>query len=314
MNNFIFSLNATVPIFLVILLGWILRQRHMLTKEFASVSDIFVFKVALPCLLFKDIATANIKETFDLTFVLFCMIVTTIIFLTTWLLTALIMKDKSMVGAFIQASVRGSSAVLGIAFVQNIYGSSGMAPMMIVASVPLYNIFSVIILTFHSNETTKDTNKIKSACINVLKNPIIIAIFAALVVALLEIPIPDMALKTVSNVAATATPLALLVVGATFEGKKAISKIKPTALATFIKLILLPVLFLPLAYLFGFRDSKMVAILVMLASPTTVTCYIMAKNMHNDAVLSSSIVVTATLFSSVTLTLWVYLLRILGLI
>lgn len=314
MNNFIFSLNATVPIFLVILLGWILRQRHMLTKEFASVSDKFVFKIALPCLLFKDIATANIKETFDLTFVLFCMIVTTIIFLTTWLLTALFMKDKSMVGAFIQASVRGSSAVLGIAFVQNIYGSSGMAPMMIVASVPLYNIFSVIILTFHSNEVTKDTNMIKTACINILKNPIIIAIFAALVVALLEIPIPDMALKTVSNVAATATPLALLVVGATFEGKKAISKIKPTALATFIKLILLPVLFLPLAYLFGFRDSKMVAILVMLASPTTVTCYIMAKNMHNDAVLSSSIVVTATLFSSVTLTMWVYLLRILELI
>lgn len=314
MNNFIFSLNATVPIFLVILLGWILMQKHILTKEFTTVADKFVFKIALPCLLFKDIVTANIKETFDLRFVLFCMITTTIMFLTTWLLTALFMKDKSMVGAFIQASVRGSSAVLGIAFVQNIYGNSGMAPMMIVASVPLYNIFSVIILTFNSNESTKDTNKIKTACINVLKNPIIIAIFAALVVALLEIPIPTMALKTVSNVAATATPLALIVVGATFEGKKAISKIKPTALATFIKLILLPALFLPIAYLFGFRNSEMVAILVMLASPTTVTCYIMAKNMHNDAILSSSIVVTATLFSSVTLTMWVYLLRTIALI
>ena len=314
MNNFIFSLNATVPIFLVILLGWILMQKHMLNKEFTTVADKFVFKIALPCLLFKDIVTANIKETFNLRFVLFCMITTTIMFLTTWLLTALFMKDKSMVGAFIQASVRGSSAVLGIAFVQNIYGNSGMAPMMIVASVPLYNIFSVIILTFNSNESTKDTNKIKTACINVLKNPIIIAIFAALVVAILEIPIPTMALKTVSNVAATATPLALLVVGATFEGKQAISKVKPTVLATFIKLILLPALFLPIAYLFGFRNSEMVAILVMLASPTTVTCYIMAKNMHNDAVLSSSIVVTATLFSSVTLTLWVYLLRTLTLI
>lgn len=314
MNNFIFSLNATVPIFLVILLGWILMQKHMLTKEFTTVADKFVFKIALPCLLFKDIVTANIKETFNLRFVLFCMITTTIMFLTTWLLTALFMKDKSMVGAFIQASVRGSSAVLGIAFVQNIYGNSGMAPMMIVASVPLYNIFSVIILTFNSNESTKDTNKIKTACINVLKNPIIIAIFAALVVAILEIPIPTMALKTVSNVAATATPLALLVVGATFEGKQAISKVKPTVLATFIKLILLPALFLPIAYLFGFRNSEIVAILVMLASPTTVTCYIMAKNMHNDAVLSSSIVVTATLFSSVTLTLWVYLLRTLTLI
>lgn len=314
MENFIFSLNATIPIFLVILLGWFLMQRHMITKEFTSVADKFVFKIALPCLLFKDIVSANIKETFDLTFVLFCMIVTTVIYLVTWLLTAIFMKDKSMIGAFVQASVRGSSAVLGIAFVQNIYGNSGMAPMMIIAAVPLYNIFSVIVLTFNSNDASQDKSKIRTACLNVLKNPIIIAIFAALVVSLLEIPIPTIPIKAISSVASTATPLALIVVGANFEGKKAISKIRPTMIATFIKLLVLPALFLPLAYLFGFRNSDMVAILVMLASPTTVTCYIMAKNMGNDAILSSSVVVTATLFSSITLTMWVYILRALALI
>ncbi len=289
-------------------------QTHMLNREFTSVADKFVFKIALPCLLFKDIATANLKETFDLSFVLFCMIVTTIMFLTTWLLADLFMKDKTMTGAFIQASVRGSSAVLGIAFVQNIYGNSGMAPMMIVASVPLYNIFSVIILTFHSNDVVKDKNRIRTACMNVAKNPIILSIFAALLIAISGLSVPAIPLKAISSVASTATPLALLVVGATFEGKKAIKKIKPTAVATFIKLVLLPTLFLPFAYWFGFRDSELVAILVMLASPTTVTCYIMAKNMNNDAVLSSSVVVTATLFSSITLTFWVYLLRTLGLI
>lgn len=314
MENFIFSLNATIPIFLVILLGWFLMQRHMITKEFTSVADKFVFKIALPCLLFKDIVSANIKETFDLTFVLFCMIVTTVIYLVTWLLTAIFMKDKSMIGAFVQASVRGSSAVLGIAFVQNIYGSSGMAPLMIIGAVPLYNIFSVIVLTFNSNDANQDKSKIRTACLNVLKNPIIIAIFAALVVSILEIPIPTIPIKAISSVASTATPLALIVVGANFEGKKAISKIRPTMIATFIKLLVLPALFLPLAYLFGFRNSDMVAILVMLASPTTVTCYIMAKNMGNDAILSSSIVVTATLFSSITLTMWVYILRALALI
>ncbi|WP_310602835.1 AEC family transporter [Anaerosporobacter sp.] len=314
MNNFIFSLNATVPIFLVILVGWILMQKHMLTADFTSVADKFVFKIALPCLLFKDIATANIKETFNLKFVLFCMIVTTIMFLSIWFLTAVFMKDDTMKGAFIQASARGSSAVLGIAFVQNIYGNSGMAPMMIVASVPLYNIFSVIILTFNANDNTKDTNKIKTAFFNILKNPIIISIFVGLLFALLEVSIPTMFLKTVTSIASTATPLALLVVGATFEGKRAIQKIKPTMLATFIKLILLPTIFLPIAYLCGFRNGEMVAILVMLASPTTVTCYIMAKNMNNDALLSSSIVVTATIFSSVTLTMWVYLLRSFALI
>ena len=64
----------------------------------------------------------------------------------------------------------------------------------------------------------------------------------------------------------------------------------------------------------GFRESQLVAILVMLGSPTTVTCYIMAKNMGNDAELSSSIVVMSTLLSSVTLTFWIFLLRTLSLI
>ena len=103
-------------------------------------------------------------------------------------------------------------------------------------------------------------------------------------------------------------------VGANFEGRKAIAKLKPTLAATAIKLLILPAIFLPIAIAMGFTGSNLVAILIMTGSPTTVTCYIMAKNMKNDAVLSSSIVVTATLASSVTITFWVFLLRLLGLI
>ena len=102
--------------------------------------------------------------------------------------------------------------------------------------------------------------------------------------------------------------------GAGFEGRKAIKKIKPTMIATFIKLIALPAIYFPFAIAMGFRESALVAILIMVGSPTTVTCYIMAKNMGNDDVLSSSIIVMATLLSSVTLTFWIFLLRSMGLI
>ncbi len=313
MENFIFSLNTTIPIFLVILLGWFLMQKGFLTKEFTRVADKYVFKVALPLLLFKDIATADITKVFDLKFVLFCMVVTTIMFMGTWVLTYIFMKDKSMVGAFTQAAARGSAAVLGIAFVENIYGNSGMAPLMIVSAVPLYNIYSVIILTLSSKENTGKGN-IKKAFINILKNPIIIGIFAGLPFSLLGISVPTIALKAITNVAATATPIALITIGAGFEGRKAIAKIKPTVIATFIKLVAIPAIFFPFAIAMGFRGSSLVAILIMLGSPTTVTCYIMAKNMGNDEVLSSSVVVMATLVSSVTLTLWVFLLKSLALI
>lgn len=327
MADFIFSLNATLPIFLIMVLGWFLMRIGLFTKEFNKVADKYVFKVALPVLLFKDIATADIRSDFNLTFVLFCMITTTIMFLAIWGLSYIFIKDKTQVGAFAQASARGSAAVLGIAFINNIYGNSGMAPLMIVSAVPLYNILSVIILTFSTdmgkeaqknkltdNVSNSKGSNIKKACINVVKNPIIIGIFLGLPFSIFGISIPPIPLKAVTSIAQTATPIALLVVGAGFEGAKAIKKIKLTAVATFIKLVLLPLIFFPFAIAFGFRGSELVAILVMLGSPTTVTCYIMAKNMGNDEVLSSSIVVMATLLSSVTLTGWIFVLKVMGLI
>ena len=324
MADFIFSLNATLPIFLIMVLGWFLMRIGLFTKEFNKVADKYVFKVALPVLLFKDIATADIRSDFNLAFVLFCMITTTIMFLAIWGLSYIFIRDKTQVGAFTQASARGSAAVLGIAFINNIYGNSGMAPLMIVSAVPLYNILSVIILTFSADmgkeadiieevRNSKGSN-IKKACINVVKNPIIIGIFLGLLFSIFGINIPAIPLKAVTSIAQTATPIALLVVGAGFEGAKAVKKIKLTSIATFIKLVLLPLVFFPFAIAFGFRGSELVAILVMLGSPTTVTCYIMAKNMGNDEVLSSSIVVMATLLSSVTLTGWIFVLKVMGLI
>lgn len=316
MADFIFSLNATLPIFLIMVLGWFLMRIGLFNKEFNKVADKYVFKVALPVLLFKDIATADIRSDFNLTFVLFCMITTTIMFLAIWGLSYIFIKDKTQVGAFAQASARGSAAVLGIAFINNIYGNSGMAPLMIVSAVPLYNILSVIILTFSADmgESVDKGANIRKACLNVVKNPIIIGIFLGLPFSILGISIPQIPLKAVTSIAQTATPVALLVVGAGFEGAKAIKKLKLTSIATFIKLVLLPLIFFPFAIAFGFRGSELVAILVMLGSPTTVTCYIMAKNMGNDDVLSSSIVVMATLLSSVTLTGWIFVLKVMGLI
>lgn len=314
MDNFIFSLNATVPVFLVMVLGWFLMRIGMFNENFTKIADKYVFKVALPVLLFKDIATADIRSDFDLAFCLFCMITTTIMFLGCWLLSYVCLKDKSMVGSFAQGAARGSAAVLGIAFINNMYGNSGMAPLMIVSAVPLYNIMSVIILTFSADIGNRKEGAIKKAFINVLKNPIIIGIFLGLPFSLLGITLPPIASKTIASVAQTATPIALLSIGAGFSGARAIKKIKPTIVASTIKLVILPLIFFPFAVYFGFRGDDLVAILIMLGSPTTVTSYIMAKSMGNDEVLSSSIVVLTTLASAVTLTMWVWILKSLALI
>lgn len=316
MENFIFSINVTMPIFLVMVLGWFLKQIGMLNDNFVTVANKFNFQVTLPFLLFRDLSSVDIKAVFDLKYVLFCAIASSICFWVIWGGTKLFMKDKSMTGAFVQASFRSSAAVMGLAFIQNLYGQSAMGPLMIIGAVPLYNIYSVIVLTFEAqgSEESSQKNKIKEACINILKNPIIIAIFLGLVVSLLEIDFPVLVDKTVNNVAQMATPLALIALGAGFEGRKALGKIKPTLAASFIKLIAQAAIFLPIAAWMGFDGEKMIALIVMLAAPTTPSCYIMAKNMDNDGVLTASIVVTTTLLAAFTLTGWIFLLKTMGLI
>ena len=230
MENFIYSINVTMPIFLVMVIGYILKQIGMLNDNFVTVANKFNFKVTLPFMLFKDIAGVDIKAVFDIKYVLFCAIVSTICFWVVWGTAKLLVRDKTIRGAFVQSSFRGSAAVMGLAFIQNIYGSSAMGPLMIVSAVPLYNIFSVIVLTFEANDSTgiDKKAKIRQAGINICKNPIILSILAGLIVGLLGIQFPTLVNKTVSNVAQMATPLALITIGAGFEGRKALAKIAPT--------------------------------------------------------------------------------------
>lgn len=315
MNNFIYSLNATMPIFLVMILGWWLKKIHFLTDDFVSVADKLVFKVALPVFVFKDIAGADLSNDFSLKFVLFCFFGTCIFFGATWLLAEIFIKDKSMIGSFVQGSFRGSAAILGIAFAQNIYGSSGLVPMMIVASIPLFNIFSVIVLMRSAN--AGDTDKkavIKKTLKGIVTNPIIIGIVAGIPFALLKVQFPVIIEKALTSVASLSTPLALIAIGGGFSTGAALKKWKPTLVASIIKLVIIPGIFLPVAVTMGFRNEEMVALLILTGAPTTVSSYIMAKNMNNDGVLASGIVVMTTLLSSVTLTATIFILRSNGVI
>lgn len=320
MENFVFASNATMPVFLVILLGWFLRRVHLLNEAFNKTANEYVFKCALPISLFQAIAGMDFYSEFDLKFCLFCLGATTVMFMGVWAAAWLVMKDKGQIGAFAQASTRSSASILGIAFAMNIYGDAGMMPMMIMASVPLFNVYSVLILSFSPHvdgngnliPARRDGGAVKRACINVVKNPLILGILLGIPFALLRIPVPTILDSALDTVGSTASPVALLVIGASFSGKEAMKRWKSAALSAFVKLFLLPALFLPLAAILGFRGSELVAILIMVGGPTTTTCYVMAKNMLADEVLTSNAILLSTVFSSVSITFWLYLLRSFG--
>lgn len=277
MENLIFSLNATIPVFLLMVLGLALRKIGWIDEAFASRMNKFVFRVPLPVLLFQDLATVDFYEMWDGRFVLFCFAVTFLGIVIAGLLS-LLLKNRRIQGEFIQASYRSSAALLGIAFIQNIYGSAGIAPLMIIGSVPLYNIMAVAVLSFFSPERKKlDAGTVKKTWKGIVTNPIIIGILIGMIWSLLRLPLPEIAAKTVSSIGATATPLGLMAMGASFDFRKALGQKGPALAASFLKLIGFCAVFLPIAAAMGFRQEKLVAILIMLGSATTVSCYVMAK-------------------------------------
>ena len=314
MENLIFSLNATVPIFILMLFGMLFRRIGWIDEVFAAKMNRFTFLVPLPVLVFRDLAAVDFKEVWDMKYIVFCFVATFLSILISALIANL-WKDKSIKGEFIQASYRSSAAILGIALIQNIYGTSGMAPLMFIGSVPLYNIMAVIVLSLYGQESEKiDKKIIRKSILGILKNPIIIAIVIGLFWSALRIPMPVILNKTVSNIAGMATPMGLITMGASFKMTDAMQQLRPALTASFLKVIGFCVLFLPAAVSLGFRNEGLVAILVMLGSATTVSSFVMAKNMGHEGNLSASVVMITTLLSGFTLTLWLWILKTIKLV
>ena len=314
MENLIFSLNATIPIFLMMVLGVFFRKTGLLKENMINGLNQFVFKVTLPVLLFGDLAKQDFAQAWNGKFVAFCFVVT-LLSISLVTLMSMALKDKSQRGEFIQGAYRSSAAILGIAFITNIYGNSGMAPLMIIGSVPLYNIMAVVVLSFTKpGQNGMSPELIKKTLKGIATNPIILGILAGALWSVLRLPMPTILTKTVSSLGGLTTPLGLMAMGAAFNWSEAKSGMGPAFAASFMKLIGLCTLFLPVAVLLGFREAELIAILVMLGSSTTVSSYVMARNMGHSGVLSSSIVAITTLGSAFSLTFWLYVLKTLALI
>lgn len=317
LENLLFCLNATIPVFLLMILGLVFMKLHIFDEAFVKRMNAFVFKIALPVLVFYDLCREDFYAVWDTKYVLYCFFAT---LLSIGLMTALsfCLRDRSVQGEFIQVAYRSSAAIMGVALIQNLYGDAGMTPLMIIGSVPLYNIFAVIVLAVFQPQQTRlqrpDRKQLAATAKGVVTNPILIGVFAGLAWALLQLPMPPIADKTLESIARVATPLGLLSMGATFDIKKALTGIRTAGLGAFMKLIGLGCIFLPVAIGLGFTGDKLAAALIMCGSPTTVSCYIMAKNMGHEGTLTSSTVMLTTFFSAFTLTGWLFLLKSMGLL
>ncbi len=313
LSNLMFSLSVTMPLFLVIALGYLIRRGGMLDEGFVRSAGKFNFYVTLPALVFRDMAGSDFRSIMDRQMILFCAGVTAGSFFLIWLVAHFVMKNGGQTAALVQGSFRSSAALLGFALMESIYGSTEMMPLMILGAVPLYNLLSVVVLVVEGGKKGDGFLKILFRSVfKTITNPILIALALGMLASYFSVPIPAIPAKLIGYLAVMASPLALLTVGANFRFTDLKRVSGAVVMASLLKLVILAAVFLPPAIWLGFRDQKLAAILIMLASPATPASFTMCQQMGGDADLSGSVVVVTTLFSAVTLTAWIFVLRYFG--
>ena len=290
-ENLSFSLNATMPVFLMMVLGYLLHQKtRLLNDSFAGYLNTFVFRVALPVQLFQNLSQSDFHTVWDSKAVLFCFLVSLASILLMLALSRLL-RDKSIRAEFVQAGYRGSQALLGAALMQNIYGETGPLALILIGAVPLYNVAAVVLLTLMTPDGGHlDRRTLGKTFRGIITNPIILGIAAGLLWSLMKVPQPVIMKRAISSLAATATPMGLIALGASIDPRKAVGCWKPALVCSLFKLVIFAALFLPTAVWLGWRGEVLVAMLVMLASPATVSCFSMARSMGHEGTLSSSAV------------------------
>ncbi|MCR4654566.1 MAG: AEC family transporter [Eubacterium sp.] len=314
MGNFLFSVNATMPVFFVMMLGVLFRRIGLIDEAFASGMNRFVFKIALPVSLFTQLCDVDFREVWDTGYVVFCFGITLLSVLVAVALS-FVFRDKEVRGEFVQGSFRSSASLLGMTYIENIYGEATLGSLMMLGCVPLYNVMAVLVLSLmRPGSEGVDRKRLKAALKGIVTNPIIWGILLGFAWGMIGITLPNMVMKTTGYIGRLASPMGLLAMGAQLNFHSLGEKLPPVFLGTFMKLIGFTALFIPHAVFLGFRGEKLLAVLIMLGSASTVAGYIMAKNMGHEGTVSAGCVVLSTLLSSLTLTIWIWILRFQGLI
>lgn len=315
LDNFIFSVNCVLPIFIIILLGYGLKSIKVVDGDMVPRLNNLSFKYAVPFLLFRDIYKSDLHQVFNPQFVLYAVLSTIACYLIVWALASLFIKDKPTLGSFVQGCYRGNYAIIGLPLVASVMGEgfTGKASMITTFVIPVYNVLAVIVLTLNSKNSGGAT--VKDAIKNIAKNPLIIGIVCGLPFAITGIRLPEFIMKSVDYMAVLATPLALIGIGASINIVDIKSTLKLTTIVTVIKLIIVPVLLISLAVMLGIRNGEEIIILyVMYASPTAINSYIMASMMGANDKLAANIVIMTTLASAFTFTIGIFLFKGLGII
>ena len=310
MENMIISFNVVVPLFLNILLGYILKITKLWDEHTLKVMNKAVFKSFLPILLFYNVYNTDLKSGLNPKLMIFASSCVFIMFLLLCLLVPLFENENKRRGVIIQGIFRSNFVLFGLPVAISLFGEEniGIPSILIATIVPTYNFLAVITLEIFRGGKIN----IKKIIKGIITNPLIISSLAGILMIVLDIKLPYILDKTASDLSKVATPLALAILGGSFEFKSISAHAKQLIFTVFGKLILAPAIFLPIAVALGFRGIELGTLITMLAAPGAVSSFTMAEQMGADGDLAGQIVVFTSLFSIITMFFWIFINKQLG--
>ena len=310
-QHFIVALKAIIPLFILIGMGIYVRWRKMLTDTELQHVNAMVFRVFFFCMMFYNMYTTTIATAFRPRLMVFTVTALFVMLLISGIVVCTVEKDNRSRGAMLQGLFRSNFVLLGLPLVENIFGPEAVAvPTMMIAVVsPIYNIVSIFMLESFRG---KGNFSLASSFVKVLQNPMIVGALLGLFFVITGISVPEPLLKPVRQIAYCTSPVALLILGASFRFGTVSEEKRNLAILVLGRLLVIPALVMGTAYYMGFRGVDFVTILCIFATPCAVASFAMAQQLGSNAELAGNGVVVTSAFSSITLFFWVVLFKALG--
>nr|WP_300315537.1 AEC family transporter [Halomonas sp.] len=306
------SLDVTLPVFVMVFVGYLLRRTRMVDHRFVTTASHLVFHGSMPVMIFLSIIAADLDATLNPRMLGFFAIATLASFLLSWgwAHRRVAVADRS---ACIQGAFRGNCGIVGLALAAGMYGDAGLSTGGLLLGVVIltYNAFSVIALTHYQ---AGHHGAWRNVLGHILRNPLILAVLTALPLAAMNLSLPGWLEASGSYFASLTLPLALLCVGATLSLRALKRSGWITVETSLIKMVAIPVLATGSAWLVGFEGRELGVMFLFFASPTAAAAFVMAKAMGGNAVLTANIIALTTLMASVTITLGAFGLQMIGVI
>ncbi|MCI1965029.1 MAG: AEC family transporter [Oscillospiraceae bacterium] len=312
MSNLIFSFNTVAPVFLLVAIGCLARKIHLVGKHFVDEASKLNFRTGLPALLFLGIYQTAGTDSFDWNFVGFMVGMSIVAAVILCLTIPRLVQDKRKASAVVHTAFKPNIIVLGFPLALMAFGREHIAAMSMLLPVliPVNNIVAVLLLCALDPEQEKNrTGSLKKSAVSIAKNPIILAAVAAILLREFQVALPAFLLKLLGSLSDMAMPFALITLGAQMTMKSILSDRRYMISATALRVLVTPLVVIPLAYFVGFRGYELSTAFLISASPSAVNCYMLAREMHSDEVLTGEVILSSTFCSMFILFIGIFLLK-----